>query len=444
MRADEVDAYVEAQMRQLHIPGASLAVVRQGRIVKLKAYGLASLELKVPVSNDSVFEIGSISKQFTAVAVMMLVEEGRIGLDDRLSKYLAGVPEAWGTVTIRHLLTHTSGIQNYLLVPGLLEATERSGLTHDDIARLFFDRLSLEFQPGATWAYTNTGYLLLGNIIEKVSGKPYFEFLTEKIFRPLDMQVTGSSAPATIVPGRAAGYEWTGSGFINRPPLTENAYAAGSIVSTPSDLVKWDAALNGEMLLRRPTRNQMWEAAKVGEGDPAPFGYNCGWFIDQYHGHRVVSHSGGTPGFSSVFYRFLDDGLSVILLTNRADRVIDHMAVDVAGQYAAGLARPRNSPADPDPKVSEMLLAALLGLRAGRADPKVFTPPMQLFLTTAVGKEVWAWVFADGELKSFTFSESESWEGMRILRYKAVLGDATRWFSFTVSADQKIAQIHWW
>jgi CubicO group peptidase (beta-lactamase class C family) len=444
-RADDVDAYIEAQMRQLHIPGVSLAVVRDGRIAKLHSYGLANVELNVPVANGTVFEIGSITKQFTGAAIMMLVQEGKVGLDEKIGKYLAGVPEAWSGVTIRHLLTHSSGIQNYLLVPGLFEATARPGQSHDDIARLFFARLQqLEFQPGETWAYSNTAYILLGNIIEKASGKSYWEFLDERIFRPLGMQASRSGEPATIIQGRAAGYEWTGNSLKNRPALTENAYGAGSIVSTTGDLAKWDAALYGEKLLKRSSLDQMWTPARAAGGAISPINYGFGWFVDTYHGHRVIAHTGGTPGFSSAIYRFTDDKLTVILLTNHADRVIDHLAIDVAGMYVPGLARPKVLEADPDASTSQMLKKTLVGLCAGKSDPNQFTPAMQLFLKTAIGKEVWPWVCADGEIGSFTLGESERTGDGRILRYKAVLGNATRWFSFTVTPEGKIAQILWW
>lgn len=444
-RADKVDDYIEAQMRQLHIPGLSLAVVRAGQTVKLRAYGLANVELNAPVTQDTIFEIGSITKQFTATAIMMLVEDGRVGLDDKISKYLDGLPAAWGGVTIRHLLTHSSGIQNYLLAPGLFEATARPGQSHDDIARLFFARLQeLDFQPGATWAYSNTGYLLLGNVIEKASGKSYWEFLEERIFRPLGMKASRSGEPAAIISGRAAGYEWTGNSFRNRAALTENAYGAGSIVSTAGDMAKWDAALYGEQLLKRTSLNQMWTPAKAAGGALAPFNYGFGWFVDTYHGHRVVAHTGGTPGFSSAIYRFVDDRLTVIILTNHADRIIDHLAIDVAGIYVPALARPKGAGADPDARTSQMLKKALLDLCGGKADPGQFTEAMQVFLKTAMGREVWPWVCADGEVKSFAWSESEGTGDARILRYNAVLGNATRWFSFTVTADGKIAQVYWW
>jgi D-alanyl-D-alanine carboxypeptidase len=444
-KADDVDVYIEARMREMHIPGLALAVVRDGRTVRTDSYGLANAELKVAVTRETVFEIGSITKQFTAAAIMMLAEEGRVGLDDKISKYLAGVPAEWGAVTIRHLLNHSSGIQNYLLLPGLFDATARPGQSHDDIARLFFARLQrLEFQPGETWAYSNTGYLLLGNVIEKASGKTYWEFLEERIFKPLAMKASRSSEPAAVIGGRAAGYEWTGNSFRNRPALTENAYGAGSIVSTAGDMAKWESALYGERLLKASSLNQMWTPAKTASGALAPFNYGFGWFVDTYHGHRVVAHTGGTPGFSSAIYRFVDDKLTVIVLTNHGDRVIDHLAIDVAGMYVPGLARPKGARSDPAPGISQMLKKALSGLCTGQADPAAFTAEMRLFLQTAMGRELWPWVCADGEIRSFTLSEMEGTGDPRTLRYQAVLGNVTRWFSFTVTADGKIAQINWW
>jgi CubicO group peptidase (beta-lactamase class C family) len=209
-------------------------------------------------------------------------------------------------------------------------------------------------------------------------------------------------------------------------------------------MAKWDAALYGEKFLKRRSLDQMWTPARAAGGAIAPFNYGFGWFVDTYHGHRVVAHTGGTPGFSSAIYRFTDFKLTVILLTNHADRVIDHLAIDVAGMFVPELARPKGLQDDPDAQTSQMLKKALVDLCAGKADPDQFTAAMQLFLKTAIGKEVWPWVCADGEIRSFTLGETERTGDGRILRYKAVLGNATRWFSFTVTAEGKIAQILWW
>jgi CubicO group peptidase (beta-lactamase class C family) len=266
----------------------------------------------------------------------------------------------------------------------------------------------------------------------------------ERIFKPLSMNATRSSEPKEVIRNRAEGYEWHDNRLENRAPLAENAYAAGSIVSTVRDMAKWDAALYTEKLLKRSSLDQMSTPFKAKGGAGAPFNYGFGWWIDTYHGRRVIAHSGGTPGFSSVIYRFVDDGLTVIILTNHGDRVIDHLAIDVAGMYVPALARPEEAKIDPDVKTSRMLRTALVDLIAGKNDSTLFTPAMQLFFATAVGKFVWPWVGSDGELKSFTFSEREDKGNEQILRYKAVLGTATRWFSFTITADGKIAQISWW
>ena len=441
--ADQVDAYIAARMSELHIPGLSLAVVRDGKIVKLRGYGSANLELGVPVTVATRFEIGSITKQFTAAAVMMLVEEGKVSLDQEITTYFPDMPKSWGPITVRHLLTHSSGIQEYLEIQNLLEETARPGTSHDDIAKMFFTKLKSEFAPGQTWSYSNSGYLLLGNIIEKVSGKSYFEFLDERVFKPLKMKETRSGEPRALLLNRAAGYEWREGRFENRPALTENAYAAGAIVTTPRDLAKWDAALAGGQLLKSTSLEQIWTPLRIGR-ELAPYNYGFGWWIERYHGRRFVTHGGGTPGFSSFITRFVDDRITVIVTTNHSDRILDHFALDIAGMYVLKLSRPKEPQTDPDPAKSERLKKVLLGLGAGAASPEQFTQRFQRFLTTGIGKGIWQWVLADGPINSFTFSERERIDDSDVIRYKAVLGKATRWFSFTLTEEGKIAQVYWW
>src|SRR4029077_6283330 len=266
-------------------------------------------------------------KQFTAAAIMMLVEDRKISLDDSVTKYFVEAPPAWRGVTIRHLLTHTSGIQNHVAVPDWLDVFRtnlkfETAPPRDELLRLFF-KLPLEFQPGETSAYDNTGYYLLGIIIEKVSGRSYGHFLDERIFKPTGMRATRSSDPQPLVPNRASGYQWKSDHFENRPVLAPFvAFSAGSLLSTADDMAKWSAALDTETLLKRSSRDQIWTAAKTRDGKEASINYGFGWFIDSYHGHRLVQHSGGTPGFSSLIYRFLDDRLSLIILTNHADCIL--------------------------------------------------------------------------------------------------------------------------
>jgi D-alanyl-D-alanine carboxypeptidase len=447
-RADKVDDYVEKQRQQLHLPGVSLAVVRDGQLIKLRGYGLANLELNVRATEDTVYEIGSNTKQFTAAAVMMLVEEGKINLYDKLTKYFPEAPESWSGITVRHLLSHTSGIQNHVAVPDWLNVfktsiTSKTTPARDELLKMFF-KLPLEFQPGETWSYDNTGYYLLGIIIEKTSGKSYWEFLAERIFHPLGMTATRSTEPQPIVPNRASGYEWVNDHFENRPILAPFiAFSAGSILSTVKDMAKWDAALYSEKLLKESSLHQVWAVTKTNDGADAPFDYGFGWFISHYHGHRLVQHTGGTPGFSSLIYRFLDDKLTIILLTNHSDRIVDQFAVDLAGMYIPALKPPEGNP-DPEPKTTATLKEVVSGLLNEKYDPALFTPPMRIFLNTATGKAFWKWFASHGALGSFTFSERESADKDRIVRYKVTLGGNPYWFSCKMTNDGKIAQIYWW
>ena len=228
---DKVDRYIEARIRSLDISGVSLAVVRNGRVIKAKGYGLANIETNSKAAPNTVYEIGSITKQFTAVAVMMLVEEGKINLDEKITKYFAEAPAAWNKITVRHLLNHTSGIQNHVAVPGFMGVFKTNLFgettpTHENLVKEFF-KLPQEFEPGETWAYDNGGYILLGLIIEKESGKSYFQFLDERIFKPLEMTATRSTETKSVVPQRASGCEWVNGKFENRPvllPATGNSF----------------------------------------------------------------------------------------------------------------------------------------------------------------------------------------------------------------------------
>ena len=447
-KGDDVDRYIETEMRNLHIPALSLAVVRDGRIVKTKGYGIANIETNSAATPKTVYEIGSMTKQFTAAAVMMLVEEGKINLDDKITKFFPDAPQAWNQITVRHLLNHTSGIQNHVAVPGYLDIfkTSITGKTFPSRGELLkeFYKLPSEFEPGETWAYDNTGYYLLGIVVEKASGKDFWQFLDERIFKPLGMNATRSTDTRSIVPNRAAGYEWTNNKFENRPVLLPFiAFSAGSILSTIEDMAKWDAALGGEKLLKKSALDWMWAAAKTNDGASASFNYGFGWFVDSYHGHRFVQHSGGTPGFSSVIYRFLDDKLTVIILSNHSDRFLDQLAWGVAGNYVPALKRPE-AKTDPDPALSQRLKEVTANLINGKHDADLFTPPMRIFLNTSTGKGFWQWAAYHGALTSFAFSDREQAGDSFLLRYRVGLGGNHYWFSFRIMKDGKIAQIYNW
>ena len=358
--ADAIDDYVRARMQELRLPGLALAVVRDGNVTTMRTYGVASLELDVPVTPDTVFELGSVTKQFTGVAVMMLVEDGRLALDDSVTKHLPELPATWRDITVRHLLTHSSGIQEYLSVPGLPDQAHAANRA--EMTRMFGERLKREFAPGETWAYSNSGYLLAGAIVERVSGRSYWDFLRERVFAPLGMKATRSSEPRAVIPRRASGYGWRDGAFENRPALSENAFSAGAIVSTIRDMTRWEAALHTRRLLTTTSYDRIWTPLKVSRGSVPPFSYGFGWVVDRERGHRAVLHSGGTPGFSSAIRRYVDDGVTVIVLANHSDRILDHLPLEIAGIVFPAVSR-KAAGTDPDPARSRAIESAVRAVR---------------------------------------------------------------------------------
>jgi CubicO group peptidase (beta-lactamase class C family) len=439
-RADTIDDYLARQMQQLRLPGLALAIVRDGKVETIRTYGKANLEHGVPVTPDTVFELGSLTKQFTAVAVMMLVEDGKLRLDDSIATHLPEVPEAWRGITVRHLLTHSSGLREYLSIPGLPDRAH--ALSHREMTRLFAGRIELEFQPGETWAYSNTGYLLLGDIIERASGHSYWEFLRARVFAPAGMHATRSSEPRAVIRDRAAGYGWSHGALEKRSPLSENAYSAGAITSTIADMTRWAIALDAGGLISTASRDRIWTPLTVRRGPVPPFSYGFGWVIDRERGHRAVFHSGGTPGFSSAIRHYPDDGVTVIVLANHGDRILDHIPLEIAGMVLPQLARREG--ADPDARRSERLAQVLRAVIAGNADSREFTPAMQLFLSTATARGLGEWIASHGELKSLRLVQTEDAGTHTVQRCRAVVGDARLWFSFTLTAKNEIAQIYWW
>jgi D-alanyl-D-alanine carboxypeptidase len=328
-RADEIDEFVNKQMQQHRIPGLALTVLQKGKSVKTAGYGLANLEGSVPVTPETVFEIGSVTKQFTAAAILLLAQDGKLSVEDKISRYLTNTPSTWQDTSIAHLLSHTSGLKSYT---GLEGFELRRHLTQTQfIAAIGI--LPLEFKPGESWKYCNTGFNLLGYIVENVSGKGYWDFLSERILRPLGMNATTNRLPALIIPHRAAGYEQTNHVWINRDYDLTDVFSAGALVSTVGDLAKWNSALDGDRLLTAASTKQMWTPVNLNNGKPTKYGF--GWFIDSVQGHRNIGHGGSTSGFSASIQRFPDDKLAVIVLTNTDEQVATSLAVSIAKLYLA-------------------------------------------------------------------------------------------------------------
>jgi CubicO group peptidase (beta-lactamase class C family) len=296
-------------------PGAAVLVMKDGEVLLRKGYGMADLEQGIPVAPDMVFRIGSVTKQFTAAAILLLEEEGKLSVKDDLRKHLPDYPAGGRVITLEHLLTHTSGIRSYT---GMEEfwKEQRRDMSVEELIGVFRDQ-PLDFEPGSKWSYNNSGYVLLGAIIEKVSGKSYEAFLQERIFEPLGMSRTYYGSASRIIPGRAQGYDFADDAFQNAAYLSMTLpYSAGSLLSTVDDLAKWDRALYGTEVLSRESLDKWWRASSLANGESTHYGY--GWGISSYEGHRVIWHSGGINGFTCNFLRMPDDRLMVAVLTNRS------------------------------------------------------------------------------------------------------------------------------
>lgn len=312
--ADKTDKLVKDQMQRHEIPGLALTIIKNGKAIKTAGYGMANIETATTVTKHTVFEIGSVTKQFTASGIMLLVQEGKLSVEDKISEHLPNTPALWKNITVRHLLTHTSGIKTYTGLDGF-ELT--SHLTQQQFIEKI-GGLNLDFQPGEKYSYCNTGYSLLGYIIENVSGKKYFEFMGEHIFSPLGMAATTNREPSIIVPNRADGYEKSRNGhWINRDYDLTDIFSAGAIISTVGDMAKWDVALNTSNILSDSSKQQMWTPTKLNNGSIKTYGF--AWNVDTLEGHRNIWHSGSTSGFSASFLRLIDDHISVIVLCNSGE-----------------------------------------------------------------------------------------------------------------------------
>lgn len=307
----KVDEYVQAEMQKQHIPGLSLAIVRDGQISYTKGYGHANVEHQVAVKPETIFQSGSVGKQFTAMAVMMLVEDGKLALEDKITKYFKDAPEAWQNITVRHLLTHTAGTTDYPR-----DFDFRRDYTEDELLKRAA-AIPLAFQPGEKWSYSNMGYVMLGILIGKVSGKFYGDFLQERVFKPLGMTTARIISEPDIVPNRSSGYRLVKGELKHQEWVspTMNTTADGALYLTVYDMAKWDAALYSEKLLKKSSLEQMWTKVRLAK---SAANYGFGWQLREVNGHRLIEHGGAWQGFKAHIARYVDDKLTVIVFANLA------------------------------------------------------------------------------------------------------------------------------
>jgi D-alanyl-D-alanine carboxypeptidase len=314
----KIGSDVKNTLHRFEVPGATLMVMRNGKVSFVRAFGVRDVERSLPVRTDTFFEIGSITKQFTAASIMRLQEAGKLEIDRPLSDYLPDAPHA-KEITLRQLLTHTSGLHDYFDgPPAQVDRLAAKPISYRDlIARVA--ALPLDFPPGSKWSYSNTGYLLLGKIIETVSGESYRTYLQHHIFDPLNMKDTYTMADEGRLSNMAIGYRHAG-GKRERAPFLDPSWggAAGFLVTTMGDLAKWDAALRGGKIVSMSSYRQMttpFMTTKNGSAD-----YGLGLFIDSVYGQPRIGHTGGSQGFTTADEYFPRQGVRIVAFTNLGDK----------------------------------------------------------------------------------------------------------------------------
>jgi CubicO group peptidase (beta-lactamase class C family) len=308
-------------------PGTSIILTRHREPLFRKGYGMANLELGVSIEPHMVFRLGSITKQFTAVSILMLYEQGKLSMDDDLTKFLPDYPTQAHHISVEHLLTHTSGIKSYTSMPEW-QPMMRKDLTLEELIDLFKNQ-PMEFAPGTKFNYNNSGYVLLGAIIEKISGMTYEEFLQKNIFDPLGMKDSYYDNPNRIIPGRANGYKPAGEDDYENADYISmtQPYAAGSLASNVDDMAKWDEALYTEKLLKQETLQKAWTPYTLKDGKSTGYGY--GWAASHFQDHHMIIHGGGINGFITDGFRFPDEHVYVCILTNRGKVIPNDLAFKI-------------------------------------------------------------------------------------------------------------------
>jgi CubicO group peptidase (beta-lactamase class C family) len=369
---DPVDTLVQAEMEQQKIPGLALAIVRGGQVTKARGYGLANVEHQVPVKPETIFQSGSVGKQFTAAVVMGLVEDGQLGLDDSIRKYFPDAPKDWQEVTVRRLLTHTSGVVNYTED----SVDYRRDYTEDQLVQAAY-KLGLDFAPGSRWSYSNTGYVLLGALVRKVTGRFYGDVLKDRVFDPLGMKTARVISEADIVPNRAAGYRLVDGKLANQEWVSPslNTTADGSLYLSLLDLIAWDQGLRAGRVLKPESWKEVYTPIRLRSGNPYPYGF--GWSVTTLGGQEVHAHGGSWQGFRTSIARYLGSDVTVIALANLAEAEPGAIAEKVAGRVDSRLAPPELRPLGRTDAAAEARLRdTLQRAAAGTLRPKehVFPP----------------------------------------------------------------------
>lgn len=458
-----IDDFVNHEMASQHVPGLELGIYSRGRILLAKGYGLANVELNVPVKPETVMQSGSVGKQFISAAIMVLVEDDKMSLDDSITKYFPDAPASWKPILIKNLLSHTSGLSEY-------ESGDRTGpngpfylrldFTEDELAKKV-EALPIEWTPGEKWDYRNTNYLLLGIIIHKITGMPYAEFLGERIFKPLGMTSTRLISERDIIPNRAAGYELDRDNELKNQEWvspTFNSTGDGALYFNVLDLAKWDEVLYGTKLLKQSSLDRIWTIYPLNDGKPNSAGYGFGWMINTQDGHKRIEHGGAWQGFTCRISRYPDDNLTVVVLTNLEagpsnPGVIAHV---VAGLVNPALTVPKlGAIADDHPELAERLKKLMDEIVAGTDIRQETSPELANRLTPEDAKhyqQSLAKFWPAGRITLVRRDKGAEKDPRLVSIYRLSKGSDAVLLVFGLGADGNIATFHfmpnreyqWW
>jgi CubicO group peptidase (beta-lactamase class C family) len=385
---DRIDRYVRGELARQRIPGLSVALLRGDSLLLARGYGYANLEHHVPATDSTVYEVGSVSKQFTAAAAVLLSEQGRLSLDDPIVRFLPEGSAAWPRVTVRHLLTHTSGI------PQDTMPDYRRDYTENELVRSAAAQ-PLEFEPGDRESYSSTGYAVLGFIIHRVTGVFWGDFVRDQIFRPLRMGTARVNSDADIVPNRAAGYYFANDTLKNQEWVSPSNSATADLGLTFSvrDLAQWAIGLNHGKVLSRAGWEASWTPVRLNDGGTFPYGF--GWYLTQQRGYSRIGHAGAWRGFQASIQRYPDFDLTVVVLANSAQASVQAISFGIVGILEPALTPPhlltRPLAVRPPDPISQLLVSIASGQDSGHV-----TPALKNFTLQSRRDQIGRWLKAIG------------------------------------------------
>ena len=433
--ADDVDDMIRKEMAAARIPGMSVLITQNDKVIKRTAYGKADLELDVPMTTDHVMESGSIGKTFTATVILQLIEEGKLSLTDTLGKRLKDCPAPWKDLTLQMLLSHTSGLPDYAVVPGL-------GLIEKwDKADWFkkMPTLPFDFTPGTQFAYSNSNYWLLGFVAEEAGGKPILDLVRERISDKIGLKRTYVADEYAIIPNRAKGYLRNGATLLNGPAIAPG-YGDGSLINSCEDLAAFEKAMRDGKLLKPASVALMQTAYRLPNGRKAGYGY--GWFVRDVNKVKVVSHGGNTAGYFASLFRVPSKDLTIVVEGNIHDVGGDGISQKIAELYVPELRYVKLPEAtDPDPGATARRLEVIKSLATRTLNEDLLDPDMIARLKTGRGQMVMGSFAKFKDLAKLSYLNSEAADPDTVVRYRGELAGKTYLLVFTITKAGKVYSV---